>query len=187
LAAHDPHAFGDLFDRHARSVYNHCFRRAADWSLAQDLTSVVFFEAWRKRRQVRLDGDSILPWLLAIATNCLRNASRSRRRYDRLLAKLPKPEIHEDFDDEASARADDAETMRRLLGLVGQLSTEDQEVIALCDWSGLTNEEAATALGIPIGTVKSRLSRSHARLRALVNAESNEETQHSSDQGKVDS
>ena len=168
-ASHDSDAFGDLFDRHAQRVYNHCFRRTADWSLAEDLTSVVFLEAWRKRKQVRLHEDSLLPWLLAVANNCLRNAERSRRRYKRLLAKLPKPEDLPALDAETSERIDDAEAMRRILVIVHQLGKEDQEVIALCDWSGLTYEEAATALAIPIGTVKSRLSRAHGRLRALMN------------------
>ena len=163
----DSRAFGDLFDRHSKRVYNHCFRRTADWSLAEDLTSVVFLEAWRRRKQVRLHGESILPWLLAIANNCLRNAERSRRRYYRLLAKLPKPEDLEALDADTSQRVDDTETMHRLLVVVHQLSREDQEVIALCDWSGLSYEEAATALEIPIGTVKSRLSRAHGRLRAV--------------------
>jgi RNA polymerase sigma factor (sigma-70 family) len=172
-ASHDSVAFGDLFDRHAERVYNHCFRRTADWSLAEDLTSVVFLEAWRKRKQVRLHEDSVLPWLLAVANNCLRNALRSRRRYDRLLAKLPKPTDSSAVDAEASDRVDDAETMRRILVLVRQLSSEDQEVIALCDWSGLTNDEAATALDVPIGTVKSRLSRAHGRLRGLMDDPAN--------------
>ena len=165
-ASHDSRAFGELFDRHAGRVYNHCFRRTADWSLAEDLTSVVFLEAWRKRKQVRLHGDSVLPWLLAVVNNCLRNAERSRRRYNRLLAKLPRSEEPPAIDAEASDRIDDAETMRSILRTVHQLSREDQEVIALCDWSGLTYEEAATSLAIPIGTVKSRLSRAHGRLRA---------------------
>ncbi len=65
--AHDGRVFAMLFDRHANKVYNHCFGRSADWSMAEDLTSVVFLEAWRKRRQVPLHGDAILPWLLAVA------------------------------------------------------------------------------------------------------------------------
>ena len=138
-----------------RRVYNHCFRRTADWSLAEDLTSVVFLEAWRRRKQVRMHEDSVLPWLLAVANNCLRNAERSRRRYKRLLAKLPVPDDAADLALETSERLDDAESMRRILVVVHTLSREDQEVIALCDWSGLTYEEAATALAVPIGTVKS--------------------------------
>jgi RNA polymerase sigma-70 factor (ECF subfamily) len=71
--------------------------------------------------------------------------------------------------------------MRRILVIVHQLSREDQEVIALCDWSGLTYEEAASALAIPIGTVKSRLSRAHGRLRALMDPETGGVRQPSTD------
>jgi RNA polymerase sigma-70 factor (ECF subfamily) len=168
VAAHDGEAFAVLFDRYADKVYNHCFRRLADWSMAEDLASVVFLEAWRKRGQVRLYGDSALPWLLAVANNSLRNADRSRRRYHRLLSRLPMPEDAPAFDTQASDRVDDEATMRRLLSVLRQLNIEDQEVIALCDWSSLSYEEAATALDIPVGTVKSRLSRARARLRALI-------------------
>ena len=136
--------------------------------MAEDLTSVVFLEAWRKRRHVRLYGDSMLPWLLAVANNCLRNAERSRRRYHRLLAKLPRSEDIPALDVQTSKRVDNETAVRQLLHVLRQLSTEDQEVIALCDWSGLSYEEAATALNIPVGTVKSRLSRARNRLRALM-------------------
>ncbi|MEV4554969.1 RNA polymerase sigma factor [Nonomuraea wenchangensis] len=73
-------AFGALFDKYARDVYNHCFRRTADWSAAEDLTSVVFLEAWRRRGEVRIDRESALPWLLGVANNVLRNRHRSLRR-----------------------------------------------------------------------------------------------------------
>ncbi|MGA3149457.1 MAG: RNA polymerase sigma factor [Acidimicrobiales bacterium] len=169
VTLHDGEAFAVLFDRHANRVYNHCFRRSADWSMAQDLTSIVFLEAWRKRRHVRLYGDSVLPWLLAVANNCLRNAERSRRRYARLLTRLPRPEDAPAVDAQANDRVDDEVAMGRLLLVLHQLNTEDQEIIAVCDWAGLSYGEAATALDIPVGTVKSRLSRARTRLRALMN------------------
>src|SRR5712691_8826257 len=88
----DHAAFGALFTRHARPVYNFCFRRTADWALAEDLTSAVFLEGWRRREQVRLAGPSALPWLLGVATNLLRNQRRSLRRYRGALARLSPPE-----------------------------------------------------------------------------------------------
>ncbi len=54
-------AFGELFERHANRVYAHCFSRTGSWSMAEDLTSVVFLEAWRRRAEVRFSGDSALP------------------------------------------------------------------------------------------------------------------------------
>lgn len=50
-------AFGVLFERHARGVYNACFRRTGEWSAAEDVTAVVFLEAWRRRADVRFAGE----------------------------------------------------------------------------------------------------------------------------------
>lgn len=164
-ASHDGGAFGELFERHADTVYNHCFRRTASWAVAEDLTSVVFLEAWRRRRQVQFHGESVLPWLLAVANNAIRNSDRSFRRYRRLLAKLPRPVAIPDQSEEAIGRVDDERTMRNVLQAFERLSPQDQEIVSLCDWTGLGYEEAALALDVPIGTVRSRLSRARARLR----------------------
>lgn len=174
VAAHDGQAFGRLFDRHARRVYNHCFWRTADWSLAEDLTSVVFLEAWRRRREVRLLGDSLLPWLLGVANNAIHNAERSRRRYRRLLNKLPRVADLPAGQSEIAARLDDERAMRSILNHLGDLRQEEKDVLALCDWSGLSIAEASTALGIPIGTVKSRLARARTQLRGFVAEEAPE-------------
>ena len=164
LAEADPAAFGMLFERHGRAVYNYCFRRTADWSAAEDLASVVFLEAWRKRNDVRLYGDSLLPWLYGVATNVLRNRSRSLRRYRSALARMP-VEQEADFAADAGERIDDERQVRRVLAVFRLLPKRDQDVLALCVWSGLTYEEAAVALDLPIGTVRSRLSRARRRLR----------------------
>jgi RNA polymerase sigma factor (sigma-70 family) len=115
---------------------------------------------------VRVTSDSILPWLLAVANNCLRNATRTRRRYRRLLVKLPPTQDVASFEVELTERIDDASRMRELLAVLQTLATEDQEIISLCDWSRLSYGEAASALNIPVGMVKSRLSRARERLRA---------------------
>ena len=160
----EPAAFGVLFERHARPVYNYLFRRTADWSLAEDLTSVVFLEAWRRRRDVRLESDLALPWLLGVATNVLRNRRRSQWRYHAALERIPR-ERGEDFADDADGRLDDERRMRVVLRSLSKLPKREQDVLALCGWADLSYEEAAAALGIPVGTVRSRLSRARARLR----------------------
>jgi RNA polymerase sigma factor (sigma-70 family) len=167
----DGAAFGELFDRHSTAVYNHCFRRTGSWDAAQDLTSVVFLEAWRKRKEVRLHGDSILPWLLAVSNNVARNANRSIRRRRRLLAKLPPAAAMSNGEDELDQRIDDEKAMASILATLAVLRVEEQEVVALCDWANISYAEAATALGIPIGTVRSRLSRAHDKLRSLIEDE----------------
>jgi RNA polymerase sigma-70 factor (ECF subfamily) len=160
----EPEAFGVLFERHARPVYNYLFRRTADWSLAEDLTSVVFLEAWRRRADVRLEHDLALPWLLGVATNVLRNRRRSQWRYRAALERVPRERV-EDFADDADSRLDDEQRMQAALGSLSRLPKREQDVIALCVWADLSYEEASVALDIPVGTVRSRLSRARARLR----------------------
>jgi RNA polymerase sigma factor (sigma-70 family) len=174
----DGEAFGALFDRHARSVYNHCFRRTADWSAAEDLTSVVFLEAWRRRRQVRISSDSLLPWLLGVANNALRNRSRSLRRHQAAIGRLPSMNSVRDPAEEVAGRIDDERQMHDILTVVNRLPSADREVLTLCVWSGLSYEDAAVALNIPVGTVRSRLSRARARMKKLSGAELESESGH---------
>lgn len=160
-------AFGELFERHANRVYAHCFSRTGSWSMAEDLTSVVFLEAWRRRSEVRFSGDSALPWLLGVANNATRNAQRSLRRHYLLLAKLPPPGEEADIAADAAARVDQERLAQHLLCAMGGLRQAEQEVLALCDWAGLSYADAAVAMGVPEGTVRSRLSRARQHLRDL--------------------
>ena len=164
---HAGEAFGELFERHADRVYAHCFSRTGSWSMAEDLTSAVFLEAWRRRGEVRFSGDSALPWLLGVANNATRNAQRTLRRHRALLAKLPPPADEADFALDAAARVDSERLAEHLLCAMAGLRRAEQEVLALCDWAGLSYAQAAVALGVPEGTVRSRLSRARKHLRDL--------------------
>jgi RNA polymerase sigma-70 factor, ECF subfamily len=172
-AAGDTAAFGTLFERHFRSVYNYCFRRTGDWSQAEELTAIVFFEAWRRRRDVRLERHDALPWLLGVATNVVRNLRRTQRRHRSALARLPREQAA-DFAADADERLDDERQMQRVLSALGKLPRADQDVLALCLWEGLSYEDAAVSLGVPVGTVRSRLSRARARVRELAPADGHE-------------
>jgi RNA polymerase sigma factor (sigma-70 family) len=162
----DTRAFAMLFERHAKGIYNYCFRRIGDWTAAEDLLSVVFLEAWR-RRDKQLPPGMVLPWLYGIATNVVRNRRRSERRYRAALARVPAPAAEPSFEAEAAARVDDERRMRHALELLAALPRQQQDVLVLCDWSELSYEEAAFALGVPVGTVRSRLSRARGALREL--------------------
>lgn len=174
VANGDADAFGVLFDRHARTVYNHCFRQAGSWSEAEDLTSVVFLEAWRRRADVRLERDSARAWLLGVATNVCRNRARSLRRHRATLERIPAGSAQPDPADDVAARVDDERAMRAVLDEVAKLPRTDREVLALCGWDGLSYAEAAVALGVPVGTVRSRLSRARARLSKASDAQETE-------------
>jgi DNA-directed RNA polymerase specialized sigma24 family protein len=116
--AGDGEAFGRLFDRHARAVYNHCFRLTASWSTAEDLTSVTFLLAWRQRDRMRLANQSLRPWLLAVATNAVRSDRRSLGRRLRLVARAPAELPAADHADDVAGRVDDE---RRMAGVLAEL------------------------------------------------------------------
>lgn len=163
-AAGEAEAFGALYERHARSIYNYLFRRCADWALAEDLTSVVFLQAYRRRTSVVMAEGKVRPWLFGVATNVLRNHRRSLRRHAAALGRLPPPGHAESLDDDLAARLDAQREMRATLAALRRLPRRDLDVLALCVWSELSYEDAAVALGVPVGTVRSRLSRARARL-----------------------
>ncbi|HWD79593.1 MAG TPA: sigma-70 family RNA polymerase sigma factor [Kribbella sp.] len=161
-------AFAQLYDRHARAIYNFLHRRTGSWTDAEDLTSVVFLQAWRRRADVVLDRESALPWLLRTADYTVRNEWRTKLRYRRALAAAHL--VHREVDDPAddvAQRLDDDRRIRAVQESLKRLPRQEREIVELCVWAGLDQAAAAVALDVPIGTVKSRLSRARKHLREL--------------------
>jgi RNA polymerase sigma-70 factor (ECF subfamily) len=162
----DEAAFTCLYRRHVDAIYNYCFRRLGNWSAAEDTAASVFLEAWR-RTDAEVRPGKVLPWLYGIATNAVRNRRRSDRRRVAALRRVPVEVPTPDLAEDAISRADDERQMKTILARVSALSKHEQDVLALCVWSELSYEDAASALGIPVGTVRSRLARTRARLRVM--------------------
>ena len=169
--AGDADAFGAVFDACAKSVYNHAFRLTGDWSAAEEVMAMTFFEAWRSRGRIAPDGGSLKPWLLGIATNLARGQRRAARRHRTALGRLAVADELPDFADDVSGRLDDAARIKAVHRALASLASPELEVLALCAWSGLGYAEAAEALNIPVGTVRSRLSRARAKLARLTESE----------------
>lgn len=162
IASGDPDAFGCLFDRHGPRIHAYALRRTADPQLAEDLVAAVFLEVWRRRADVALTQPSALPWLYGVASNVLRHQRRTLRRHRAALDRLdslppPSPVLVERQAEAAAAAAAVVDQVRRL-------PRRERDVVALSVFEGLPHAEVATALGISVGTVKSRLSRARARL-----------------------
>ena len=171
LRSGDPEAFGRIFDDHARAVHQHAFRVTGNWATAEDVVSLTFLEAWRLHEKVRPDGDGLLPWLLGIATNVLRNTARAARRHQAALSRVPLRDTVPDFADELVGRMEDAERLAAAQRALRRLRRGEREVFTLYVWAGLDYAAVAEALGVPIGTVRSRLSRARRRLRELASEE----------------
>ncbi|MFI6722829.1 RNA polymerase sigma factor [Streptomyces sp. R-74717] len=172
VRAGEPSAFAELFDSYARTVYNHAFRLTADWATAEDVMAATFMEAWRLRDRVGPEGGSLRLWLLGIATNTARNQTRSNRRYRAAATAAARAETAvPDHAEEVAGRVDDRRRLAAALTALAALRRPEREVLALCLWEGLEYTDAAEALGIPVGTVRSRLSRARAKLRRLTDTE----------------
>ena len=163
----DPDAFGVLFDDFARAVHNLAFRLTGSSQEAEEVVSLTFLEAWRLRSGIEPDGESLRPWLMGIAVNVVRNFSRASRRQRAAMARLPRPGSRARL----RGRAGRAHRRRGPTGggarRLRRLRPAEQDVVALCVWSELDYAAAAQALGIPVGTVRSRLSRARRKLRQL--------------------
>lgn len=169
LRAGDPDAFGEIFDDHAQALHRHAVYVTGDPASAEDVVSLVFLEAWRLRHKLDADRDQeVLPWLYGIATNVLRNTTRATRRHRQAMARVPAQQPVPDIADELVGRITDAQRLTAVRSALGRLRRPEREVFTLCVWSGLDYAAAAAALGVPVGTVRSRLSRARTRLRALV-------------------
>ncbi|MEV0873298.1 RNA polymerase sigma factor [Streptomyces sp. NPDC049950] len=171
IRAGDREAFAALYEEHARAVYNHALRLTGDRSTAEEVMSETFLAAWRARRGVEPEGGSLQPWLFGIATNRARNANRGTGRRLAFLSRRSAPEPVADIADATAGRVDDARRLAAVRRALGGLRRQEREVLVLCVWSGLDYAEAAEALGIPVGTVRSRLSRARDRLRRLTDEE----------------
>ncbi|MET8828160.1 RNA polymerase sigma factor [Streptomyces sp. NPDC004610] len=167
----DRAAFAEIFDEHARVVYAHAIRTTGDWSLAEDVTSLTFLEAWRLRDKLREEVRSVRAWLLGIATNVMRNTGRAARRHREAMSRLPLPEALPDFSDEVVGQMADAQRLAVAARALQRLKRTEREVFTLVVWSDLGYAATAEALGIPVGTVRSRLSRAREKLRRLVEEE----------------
>ncbi|MEU6731795.1 RNA polymerase sigma factor [Streptomyces physcomitrii] len=164
-------AFAEVYEAYAKAVYNHAYRLTGDWSVAEEVMGDTFLEAWRSREQLEPDGGTLKPWLFGIATNKARNANRGTGRRLAFLSRRPAPEPVADFAEETAGRIDDARQLAAVQQALSRLRRPEREVLALCVWSGMDYAQAAAALGVPVGTVRSRLSRARARLRRLTDGE----------------
>jgi RNA polymerase sigma-70 factor (ECF subfamily) len=171
VRAGDPDAFGELFDECAQGIYGLAFRLTGSRADAEEVVSLTFLEAWRHRDRLDPGPGPIMPWLFGIAVNVTRNMTRTARRHEAAMSRLPPQDSVPDFADEMAERLDATAELRRMRDALAALRRSEREVIALCVWSELDYAEAAAALGVPVGTVKSRLSRARQKLKRLAAAQ----------------
>lgn len=161
----EPDAFTAVYDRHAPAIHRYVARRLGP-DTADDLMAETFLIAFRKRRRYDLARADARPWLYGIATRLVARHRKAETARYLLLERLGGETAAEPVDSEARVSA---QALRGPLArALADLPEVYREALLLVAWADLSYEEVAAALDVPVGTVRSRLSRGRARLRAAL-------------------
>jgi len=169
----DPPRFAVVFERHAREIHRFLARRVES-SAVDDLLSETFVVAFRTRAGYDSTYPDSRPWLFGIAVNVIRHHRRSEGRRLVMMDRVAKDAVrqHEGGAAVVDVASDvvGADELGRLHRALSQLEEKYRDVLTLFTGPGLSYEEISRALQIPIGTVRSRMSRGRLQLRELLRA-----------------
>lgn len=162
-------------DRHARfcvlfrdaypALHRYARHRGLSAEDAEDLAADTLEIAWRRLEDV--PAAEPLAWLYGVARNVLRNRHRRERNREAVVVRLSRSRAPASEDDPAAAAVAGAGTLRAALG---ELSEDDQELLKLVAWDGLTRAQVAVAIGCSEGAARTRLHRARNRLAAQIGA-----------------
>jgi RNA polymerase sigma-70 factor (ECF subfamily) len=165
----DTAAFRELYEAYGPRVKAYMIRQGADSGTAEDLAQETLLTVWRKAALYTSDKGSMTTWVFTIARNL---------RIDRLRREVPWQELpegrlaeaaEEPLPDEAVA---EKERQQRVQAALAALPAEQKEVVALAYLEGLSHSEIAERLGMPLGTIKSRMRTAYRKIRqTLENSE----------------
>ena len=168
--AGDAEAFGLLFERYARPIYNFCYRRIGNQATAQELLSIVFLEAWRRRNK-SLPADKVLPWLYGIATNIVRDSAR-RAKYRDDVPLQDESEGSSDVPVSTTPQpAHQAEIRTDLQRALQQLEPVQREMLWLAYAQGASHEEIADILGLRAISIRTLLLRARKKAARFLTGE----------------
>lgn len=165
-----PERFADLFDAYHGEIYRYVASRLSAGH-ADDLAAETFLVAFRGRAGFTGPAAHVRAWLYGIATNLIRRHRRDEERKYRALGRadpLDRTRGEDDHDDRIVARVAAMNVQRELATALCSLKRGDREVLLLVALAELSYAEVAMALGIPEGTVASRLNRARRTVRAAL-------------------
>jgi len=165
----DPRAFAVVYERHAGSAFSLAYRMCATRAAAEDVVQEAFLALWRSGGRYDATRGSVRTWVLGIVHNRAIDALRRATVHDRRRASdeglEERFETGERTDAEVARRAEASEIRSAL----GELPSEQSQVIELAYYGGFTHAEIADILGAPLGTVKGRMRLGLEKLRGQLN------------------
>ncbi len=167
LRSRDTAALAELYDRYGRSVYSLALSIVRDRTVAEDITHEVFLHLWRYPESYDPERGAFAPWLLRSVRNRAIDALRRTQR-DRSLAQrvhVLEASVAPSDPDEMAVLGEEFERVRRA---VAELEHDQREIVELAYFGGFTQREIAERLGLPLGTVKTRLRAALRRLAEVL-------------------
>jgi RNA polymerase sigma-70 factor (ECF subfamily) len=174
LAGADDAALTELYRRHCDAVYNFAFRRTASWAAAEDVVQATFTAVWRRARAGTVDvlrSETARAVLLVMAGQECANVARAARRQRLLHGRIEADSggaVSPDHAGSTAARVDDELQMSEVHRALRLIPHVQREAIELVVWSHCSIAEAAVALDVSEGTVKSRLHRARQSLSTVI-------------------
>lgn len=162
------HLFSTIFRRHSARSFACAFSYVRNVEDAQDIVSSTFEKLWCKVDEARTIEGCVWPWISVTIYYLALNLRRSKRRQLSILARMPSQDLVTDGAFDVEHRLISAEISGEICEILSALGRNDRDVVFLCLVQERTIADAARILGIPEGTVKSRLSRSRSRLRQML-------------------
>jgi RNA polymerase sigma-70 factor (ECF subfamily) len=162
----DPERFGMVAERHFGAIFQYLARRVGR-EAAEDLGAETFVIAFSARSRYDLSRDNARPWLFGIATNLIRRHRRSELRMLKAYTRSVPPAHIDDQVEEHSVQMDHVALLARVADAFSKLDPAQRDALHLTAIEGLSYAETAEALGVPVGTVHSRVARARMTLRDL--------------------
>ena len=170
-----PAAFGELFDRHATTLFRYFVRRVGPDD-ADTLLGELFRVAFERRETFDTERPEARPWLYGIASNLLaRHRTGEARRLDATARLVNASASASDLFADVDARLDASRVWADVAAAIAALPQGERDALLLFAWEGMPYDQVATALDVPVGTVRSRLNRARGRIRELVGVSEEEQ------------
>jgi len=160
----DPDRFATIYDRYAAMLYRYAHQRVGP-EIADDVVAETFLAAFRGRQSYDLGRQDARPWLFGILTRELATYRRREQARYRALTRSTQETVQDGPADQVTARVVAGTARGPLAAALARLAPGDRDVLLLVAWGQLSYDEVAAALGIPPGTVGSRLNRARRKVR----------------------